>query len=318
MTNLIFLLMAVISGPSILALFCECFGVFKSWRAAIHDKAFDSFRSLYDGDGNYEWIDKELELGTSYTKYKGMGSSYTYSGLPAFLYPDGITLRGIRIFEKGAFEDFLCYVMNEEEFLSIFLADDRNPFTRLMRRSHFPAVHGIMLFLYSYAAVAMAEGDSSSYYSITYFLIVPGQWILSLILKRALAWNCCYSCRGGCCSKYVWHYLVRAPVFYMAVLQIGSIAIYTQTFASAGLSYQVALYYVFNYFCIVMIVSTLLSLCRIFVCFSADPFIDKLGACCGAIRHAFPWTWATMHNQVVETEKASGRAVTNEKVEELA
>ena len=300
-TYLFYVLMAIISGPSILAFFLEWRKLIEPWRA-IHQKAYDSFKILYDGGRGFDWIDRDLEVKLSYLKYKG-NPSYTYSGVPAYIYPEGVTLCGIRIFESGAFEDFLCYVMNEEDFLSIFLTDDEHPFQRYMKRSYFPAVHGTTLYLYSFAAIYKAEGYTSTYYSITFLVIIPGQLILSFILKRALTWNCCHTyCHA---NNLAWNYFVLIPVIILAVLQVFSIVFYVNSFTAAGLSYEVAFNYVFNYFLEVMIISTALSICRIFICFSA-PFVDVVGV----LQCFFPKPWASMRDKVVAME----RAVTNERV----
>ena len=63
------ILIAIISGPSILAIFLECVGAFKPLRNVIHNKAYASFQRLYEGSA-CDWIDRETDLETSYSKYQ--------------------------------------------------------------------------------------------------------------------------------------------------------------------------------------------------------------------------------------------------------
>ena len=63
------ILIAIISGLSILAIFLECVGAFKPLRNSIHDKAYASFQRLYEGSA-CDWIDRETDLETSYSKYQ--------------------------------------------------------------------------------------------------------------------------------------------------------------------------------------------------------------------------------------------------------
>ena len=283
------ILILIISGPSVLSLLLE--NVLKPWRNAIHDKAFVAYQMMFDGKG-YDWIDRETDLEISYSTYLFRALKYTYYGLPAFIFPDGVTVRGFRVFEKGAFEDFLRYVMNEEEFFSMFFADDCHPFSRTARRLFFPALHGNMLLFYALAALSKAEGSSSSYYALTFFLIIPSQWILSLILRASLTCACCMSyktLRNSCL------YFTFGAALLLALFQFLWIAMYISMFATYGFTYHIALRYTAAYFSNVMVVSTTLSLFRIFICFFAYPLIRGR-----RFIYALPLSWNTMRDMALE------------------
>ena len=184
--------------------------------------------------------------------------------------------------------------MNEDEFLSMFFADDRNPFSRMGRGFYYSALHGTMLLFYGFTASDKAAGDDEDYYLLTYLFVIPAQWILSLILKHALTCVCCipYAKLRSCCVN-----AGSVVTILVALLQIVWIYIYISTFNSFGFPYHVALRYTLAYLYNVMVISTALSLLRIFVCFIAYPLVKQR---CMWL-YALPTSWIAMRDVVLGT-----------------